>query len=208
MAGRTLVALLILLVGSAAACPATAQEPSESETPWLQPGDMLRVQVWREEDLSGEFVVDEDGHVTLPMLGRRRAVGIPIDQLRTQLIAEFTRQLNNPSIQITPLRRIFVLGEVARPGSYALDPTLSLAGAVALAGGATPNGDLNRIQVVRNGAVFRSRVAPFASLQTVDIRSGDQIFIGERGWFSRNSTFLVSAMLSMAGIIVSVLATR
>jgi polysaccharide export outer membrane protein len=169
----------------------------------LNPGDLVRVQIWREEDLSGEFLVDESGMVTLPLIGEKRVAGIPIRRLRTELLEAYRVHLRNASINITPLRRINVLGEVARPGLYPVDPTVSLAGVVALAGGATSTGDIRKIRIVRDGTVLMERAGAAETLNTLELRSGDQIFVDRRGWFDRNSTFVVSALLSITGIVIS-----
>jgi protein involved in polysaccharide export with SLBB domain len=169
----------------------------------LRPGDVLHVEVWREPDLSGEFMIDELGIVTLPLLGERDVAGRTLREIRDSLISEYREQLNNPSIQITPLRRIHVLGDVTRPGTYNVDPTTSLAGVIALAGGANASGDLNKIRIVRNGAALDERVTIDATLIGGDVRSGDQIFVGRRGWFERNTTFIISALLSATSLIVS-----
>lgn len=200
---RILLGLAVLITGAPHRLLAQEQAPP-SESITLQPGDVLLVAIWREEDLSGEFTVDESGTVTLPLLGEEKVTGIPLEQLRDRLIEEYRVQLRNPSINVTPLRRIDVLGEVRQPGVYKIDPTVSLAGAVALAGGATSAGDLNRITVVRSGGL-RERIPSGTSLNTAQLRSGDQIFVGQRGWFERNSTFVVSALLSITGIVISVI---
>lgn len=200
---RILLGLAVLITGAPHRLLAQEQAPP-SESITLQPGDVLLVAIWREEDLSGEFTVDESGTVTLPLLGEEKVTGIPLEQLRDRLIEEYRVQLRNPSINVTPLRRIDVLGEVRQPGVYKIDPTVSLAGAVALAGGATSAGDLNRITVVRSGGL-REQIPSGTSLNTAQLRSGDQIFVGQRGWFERNSTFVVSALLSITGIVISVL---
>lgn len=171
----------------------------------LAPGDVVRIAVWREADLSGDFVVDELGAVTLPLLGRIDLREIPIAQLREKLITRYAVDLKNPSITVTPLRRIFVMGEVAKPGPYAVDPTISLAGAVALAGGATPAGDLNRLRVVRGGTVVVNKAAASSSLGLMNVRSDDQVFVDRRGWFDRNSTVAASAVLSVATLTISLL---
>jgi protein involved in polysaccharide export with SLBB domain len=171
----------------------------------LAPGDVIRIAIWREPDLSGEFLVDEQGIVTLPLLGKRSVLNLPVAALRDSLVAGYSVELRNPSVTITPLRRIYVLGEVTKPGLYTVDPTISLSGAVALAGGATSLGDINRLRVVRGGAVVLNRVAVGSSLSSVDIRSEDQIFVDRRGWLERNSTFVVSASISAAALIISVL---
>lgn len=200
---RSCFALLLglLLIPAVAATQSSAGSVPDAVT--LQPGDMVRVVIWREEDLSGDFSVDETGVVTLPLLGDKHVTGIPMRQLREVLIEEYRIHLRNPSISITPLRRVNVLGEVNKPGLYEVDPTISLAGAVALAGGATASGDLNRIRVIRSGTVIRERVAAQAALNTADIRSGDQIFVERRNWFDRNSTFVVSVLLSVTSIVIT-----
>ena len=184
---------------------AVAQAPRSASDVSLAPGDVVKLEVWQEEDLSGEFLVDEDGQVTLPLLGPVDVSGIPVRQLRARLIEAYRVQLQNPSITVTPLRRVLVLGEVHEPGVYNVDPTISLAGAIALAGGATPGGDLRRLRVVRDGVVVKEGATAEGSLAANQVLSGDQIFVERRSWFDRNSTFLVSAMLSVTSIVISIL---
>lgn len=171
----------------------------------LQPGDLVRVQIWREGDLSGDFLVDQNGIVTLPLLGEQRVTGIPIGELRTVLLQQYRVELRNPSINITPLRRLNVLGEVTKPGLYPVDPTISLVEVVAQAGGATELGDLRRIRIVRGGEVIREGIRPGETLSTLNIRSGDQILVERRTWLDRNSTSLVTAVLSIVGGLVTTL---
>ena len=188
-----------------------AQVPDSLASPQevtLQPGDLLRVQIWREETLSGDFLVNERGLVVLPMLGPIEVAGRPVPALRDSLLAAYSTQLRNPSINIVPLRRVYVLGEVGSPGLYPVDPTITLAGVIALAEGATPSGDLRNIQISRNGEVIQESVQAGTTLTAADVRSGDQVFVGRRSWFERNSTFLVSLLVSVPGIIASILALR
>jgi protein involved in polysaccharide export with SLBB domain len=194
--------LLSLLLGFFIPHSLQGQATSAISEAMLRPGDVIRVAVWREIDLSGDFPVDEAGRVVLPMLGETVVTGIPIPQLRDSLLAEYRRQLRNPSILITPLRRVMVLGEVNIPGLKELDPTMSLASAIALAGGPNGQGRLSRIHVVREGEVLRERVDPAMALHAIDIRSGDQIFVGRRSWFEANSTYLVSTGISMTLLLL------
>jgi protein involved in polysaccharide export with SLBB domain len=169
----------------------------------LHPGDMVAVEIWREADLSGAFRVDERGIVTLPLLGEREVIGIPIQELRDRLIEEYRAELRNPSITITPLRQVHVLGHVNSPGMYSVDPTVSLAGAIALAGGASGDGDLRKLRIARAGTIIHDGVAAEATLQQIDLRSGDQIFVDRRAWFERNTTFVISALMSLTSIVIS-----
>jgi polysaccharide export outer membrane protein len=173
----------------------------------LQPGDLIRVQIYREEDLNGEFPVDEAGVVVLPLIGERSVAGIPVRELREQLVEAYRVHLRNPSISITPLRRVNVLGEVQRPGLYPIDPTISLAGAIALAGGANTIGDLRKIRIVRRGVQIRERVGTGETISDADIRSGDEIIVERRSWFDRNSTVVVSSVISVTSLVIA-LATR
>jgi len=171
----------------------------------LEPGDIIRVGVWREPDLSGDFRIDENGNLTLPLLGTARAVQRPWDALRDSLLAEYSRQLKNPSVTLTPLRRVLVLGEVARPGPYFADPTLSLAGLVALAGGATFNGDLRHVRVVRDGKTVVRSASVESLLLNTTAHSNDQVFVERRPWIERNGAFIASTLLSVAGIAVALI---
>lgn len=196
--------IAILLCGSLFLPEAApAQQGGGAEMAALQPGDVLEVLIWREEDLSGEFPVDETGAVTLPLLGRRVVADLPLAKLRDTLIGAYTVHLNNPSITITPLRRIFVLGEVNKPGLYQANPTITLAGAIALAEGATSDGDISRIRLVREGTVVRERLGAGERLSAIDVRSGDQIYVEERGVFEKNRGLFLNSLLSLVTSIVA-----
>jgi protein involved in polysaccharide export with SLBB domain len=193
----------ILVAGSSTGHAQTIPRPDTLFS--LEPGDVVQVVVWREKDLNCECRVDEVGRLTLPMLGELRVTGRPWSELRDSVIAEYHRQLRNPSVTLTPLRRVQVLGEVTKPGQFLADPTLSLAGLVALAGGATPNGDLRHIRVVRAGHVIVQSASVESLLLQAGIHSNDQVFVDRRAWVERNGAFVASALISTAGIIVALI---
>ena len=213
MALRIRIALLLLLAATfGGRLSAQTTAPPGPSTPiggtdhlTLRPGDAIRIIIYREPDLQGEFLVDESGAVNLPLIGEQRVAGLTIREVRQLVVQAYQVHLRNPSITVIPLRRVHVLGEVQRPGQYSLDPTVSLAGAVALAGGANSIGDLRRINIVRDGRLYRSRVGPAVTLSGADVQSGDEIYVERRSWFDRNSTFLVSALLSVTSIATSII---
>lgn len=197
---RSFRALLLCL----ALLPAVVRAQGPAVAPegfTLGPGDVVRVKIWREKALDGEFQVDETGRLTLPLLGTQVVTGVPWAQLHDSLLAAYRKELRAPAVTLIPLRRVYVLGEVTKPGLYLADPTLSLTGIVALAGGANPQGDLRKVRLVRDGKVV-SNDASLGGDQTV-VRSGDQVFVDQRGWFDRNSTFVASAAISLASIIIT-----
>jgi polysaccharide export outer membrane protein len=206
-----LIAFLVLVGSVAFARGADGQAAARADTSVidqafiLEPGDVVRTLVWREKDLSGDFKVDEAGRLTLPMIGLKRVTGVPWTQLRDSLLAEYTRQLANPSVTLTPLRRVQVLGEVTKPGQYLADPTLSLAGLVALAGGATPNGDLRRVRVVRRGQTIVNAASVESLLLQAGVHSNDQVFVDRRSWLERNGAVIASTVISATGILITIL---
>lgn len=200
------IPLLLLLTSLLAPVSLTAQAPRPAQEAFsLGPGDVVRVRIWREPTLDGDFQVDEAGRLTVPLLGTKRVTDIPWLDLRDSLLSAYRRELKAPSVTLTPLRRVYVLGEVNRPGLYLADPTLSLAGIVALAGGASPIGDLGKLRVVRQGQTIVEHAAIEGQLVQVDVRSEDQVFVDRRNWFELNSTFVASAAISVASIVISLL---
>ena len=197
----------ILLILAAAPALAETQPVQDLDELVLVPGDILRVVIWREEDLSGDFQVDQDGTLVLPLLGKLQVDDRAWNIVKDDLMQNYLRELRNPSIELVPFRSVYVLGEVTLPGRYIVHPTNdNLAGAVSLAGGVTPDGDVTNMRVVRDGVIILDGIAGEQRLAELGIRSGDQLFVGRRGWMDRNSTFLVSAVLSITGIIVAILA--
>ena len=138
-------------VGLDSARAQTATESVAEPANSLLPGDVIRVEIWREEDLSGEFQVDEEGGVVLPLLGKKQVLGISPDDLRDQLSEEYAQYLVNSAVNVTLLRRIIVLGEVRVAGQYTVDATNSVADVIARAQGVTPGGNAEDIVLVRDG---------------------------------------------------------
>lgn len=196
-----LAALPLLLFAPEAAAQQSASVP---ETNSLLPGDVVRVAIWREEDLSGEFQVDEDGTVVLPLLGRKQVVGISPEALRDELTREYADYLVNTAVNVTLLRRVVVLGEVRVPGQYEVDATQSVADLIARAQGLTPDGNAEDIRLYRDGGSFRTDLNGTESLTAAGIRSGDQIVVGQRSWWSRNFGSLVGVASILSNIIVIV----
>lgn len=172
----------------------------------LRPGDVVRIEIWREDGLSGQFQVDENGDVVLPLIGRKTVLGISPDSLRDQLTAEYDEYLVNPSVNVTLLRRVTVMGEVRVPGLYPVDATVSVAQLIALAQGVTPDGDVNRLTLERGGQTIRADLAGTMALTDAGIQSGDRLMVGKRSWIARNLSSL--AWITSIATNLVVLATR
>jgi polysaccharide export outer membrane protein len=197
-----LVALALLGTGRAAAQEAPAFHPDG-----LRPGDYVRVAVWREPDLSGEYQVDQRGYATFPKLGALPIAGMHPDSIRPRLLAEYAKYLVNPSVEVVPLRRVSVLGAVAKPGLYPVDPTMTLADAVALAGGAAPDGKRDVVELRRGAEVVIADLDVVTPVSRTPLRSGDQLWVPQRSWLSRNP-WVFSSVVAAAATITAVVISR
>lgn len=169
--------------------------------PALRPGDAIRLRIWREPDLSGEFPVDESGVVVLPKIGPKRVIDQHPDSLREWLIRSYAAYLKNPSIEVQVLRRIQVLGAVKNPGLYPVDPTLTVADALALAGGVTPDGQTNKVELRRHGEPVSGQLTGRQLIGNSPIQSGDQLFVPQRSWFSRNPGIIIGVLGLVSTVI-------
>lgn len=168
----------------------------------LAPGDAIRLSSWREPQIAGVYTVDETGMVALPMIGSRKATQLPAQEFKRQLEAEYAKQLRNQEAQVTTLRRVRVLGAVKNPGIYHVDATMNLADAIALAGGATNDGKLQSVRILRGGREIRLDLTSRAPLEEY-VRSGDQIMVPQRSWMARNGVVLAAATISAVGILLA-----
>ncbi len=165
--------------------------------------------MWREPDYSGEFQVDARGRVVLPLLGELGVRGSTAETLTDSLRTAYRVYLKNPSIEITVLRRVAVSGEVGRPGLYPVDATISIGELISLAGGVTSAGNQKKIQLVRDGQVIVSGLGPGTVLQRSPVQSGDQVFVPQRSWMSRNGgAFLYGAISVTSAVLVAILVRR
>jgi polysaccharide biosynthesis/export protein len=165
----------------------------------LQPGDMLRLKIWREPDLSGEFAVDEQGMAVLPRLGETRVTGMPAEQLKQQLVNQYREYLNNPSIEVTPLHRIAIVGAVRNPGIYRVEPSVTIGDVVNLAGGGTQQSKPNVIELRRGSDRRELDIKKHPELASVTLLSNDQVYVPERSWLKQNATWFVSTLIGIAG---------
>jgi polysaccharide export outer membrane protein len=196
-----LLALLTLARGTATQGLAQSPPPESPRNAWsdkpLRPGDIIRLRIWREPDLSGEFPINEDGMVVLPRLGPMKVAGQSPQQLHDQLVKSYQRYLQQTSIEVTLLRRIQVLGAVRSPGLHPVDATMTVSDVLALAGGSTPEGDPDRLQLIRGGKRIDTRLSSTDRVVDSAIESGDQLYVPERNWFSRNSAVIAAGLTTL-----------
>ncbi len=199
-----------LWAGSAAGAPDAAAQSgttadSASGVGLLGPGDVITLKVWREPEWSGDFAVNEDGIATFPRLGPVSVTMMSADSLRSFLVDSLGRFLVNPSIEVIPQRRIRVLGAVRNPGLYPVPATVTVGDAVALAGGAISEGQPDKVILRRGGQELQINLTRDTRLTETPIRSGDELFVPQRGWVSRNTGLVAAALSAVTTVAVALL---
>ena len=207
-----LVTGAFIALASPALKPALAQEtapqtvaPATGVNPVLQPGDMVRLRIWREPDLTGDYRVDERGVAVFPKIGPVAVGQLSTGSVKSLLVASYTQFLQNPSVEVVFLRRINVLGWVKNPGLYYVDATMRLADVLAMAGGVNSDGNTKRIALFRGGEPVAEQLSEQSLLADLPLHSGDQLRVPQRSWFSRNSATVVAATISATAFIAAAL---
>ncbi len=173
---------------AAAKAGADAAQPVSAEYE-VQPGDVLTITVWKEQDLTGDVLVRPDGGLSFPLVGDLAASGRTVGALREAVVERLQRYLPNPVVTVAVKQiggnAIYVVGKVQRPGEFPLARPVDVMQALSLAGGTTPYAALNSIVILRreNGRQealhFRySDVAHGKDLsQNVLLQSGDTVVV-------------------------------
>lgn len=141
----------------------------------LGPGDRVRIITFGDQQLTGEFRVNDSGDIAVPLLGNVRAQGLTSKQLEDSVAGALRRsglfKTPSVSIEVVAYRPIFVLGEVNRPGQYPYQPGMTAVTAVAIAGGFTYRAVENVFSVVRTttGRAIEGRAARQTFLEPGDV---------------------------------------
>lgn len=205
------LALVLACAASAAAQQQTAQGPKASPTAprganpappaasgsaavvppgyVIGPDDVLGVLFWREKDVSGDVVVRPDGKITLPLMNDVQAAGLTPEDLRAALTTAAAKYFPDPNVTVVVRqinsRRVFITGQIGKPGPYALTPGLTVMQLIALAGGLTEFADSKNIIIMRteNGKPLAYRFNYKEVLdrkklqQNIELKSGDTVVV-------------------------------
>jgi polysaccharide export outer membrane protein len=147
----------------------------------LSPGDKVKITVFNEPDLSGEFQVNDSGHVALPLAGEVPAADKTLPEFKTEVIRILRgRFVKNPrvAVEMTNYRPFNVIGEVRNAGQYSYRPGLTVQDAVAMAGGYTYRANTRTLYVRRVNAGGEDTVQTDSDRALV--MPGDNIRVPER----------------------------
>ncbi|MBV8471788.1 MAG: polysaccharide export protein [Hyphomicrobiales bacterium] len=176
-----------LAVGLAAlsGCSTTRYSAEALRTPINAPyqlasGDRLRVIVFGQDNLSNSFSVDGAGNIAMPLIGLVHAQGLTSAELARSIEAKLRQGfLREPSVsvEVEAYRPFFVLGEVTTAGQYPFVNGMTVQNAVAVAGGFTPRGAQNSVDLTR---IIDGRTITASVPVTFPVRPGDTIQVRER----------------------------
>jgi polysaccharide export outer membrane protein len=184
------VSVFVIVPGAETApAPPGPPPPDEAAEYYIAPGDVLRIAVWKEPELTGDVYVRLDGRITVPLVGDVKAEGRTPEQLATEVRTKMRAFLELPQVTITVSQatsaRFFVIGEVTTSGAFPLTGRITVLQGLALAGGFREFAKRERIVVIheRRGerkAIpfnFRDLEAGIKLEQNIVLQPGDAIIV-------------------------------
>jgi polysaccharide biosynthesis/export protein len=194
---RHLFALVLLIAGASVAL-AQSEAPSVIT---LKPGDTLNISVLQDPKLDRSVIVDPNGQIGFPLAGHILASGLTPQQLEKILRSRLKRNYKDDDLDVTVAiatkdipeddlkPKIFITGEVQKPGPYPIRQATTLVQAISIAGGLGPFAAKKRIQVHRGGGgaetIFNFDYKAYEAGQNLDsnipLQAGDVIIVPERG---------------------------
>lgn len=193
--------LLFLTLASTASAQTT-----ESAAGALNPGDQIRILVWKNPQMSGDFPIAANGTIIHPLFREVQVTGVSLATVEERLRTFLTRYETTPQFVIQPLVKIVVAGEVRTPNVYSVPPETTIGQALALAGGPTDRGELRSIRVIRDRQTIAIDLSgPDADAALLQIRSGDQILVGRRGSSAKDLIAPISSSIAAIAAIVGII---
>jgi polysaccharide biosynthesis/export protein len=172
--------LALLLLGALVIRSAYAQDAEYT----VKPGDLLTISVWKEPDLQGPVLVRPDGAFSFPLAGQVDARGKTVMQLQQTVTDRLKKFISDPvvtvSVQEVRGNKVYVLGQVNRPGEFIVNPRVDVMQALSMAGGTTPFAALGDITILRRDG-NEQRSLPFRYQDVARGRSLEQNVILQAG---------------------------
>ena len=146
----------------------------------IGPDDVLGIQFWRDQDMSGDVTVRPDGMITLPLIREIKAAGLKPEELRDQIVKAAAKYIEDPNVTVfvrqINSRNVFITGQVARPGGYAVSGQMKVLQVIALAGGLNEYANGKKIRIMREDKSF-----PFNYNEVLDGKKLEQNIVLKPG---------------------------
>jgi protein involved in polysaccharide export with SLBB domain len=167
-------------LGPAAQADYTASIEAAAVSPRIQAGEKIRLTVYGEASLSGDYQIDPSGFVSLPLAGTVKAEGLTQSELERELAKKFRSEyLRNPkvTVSVVEFRPFYILGEIQKPGAYPYSSGLNVLRAIAVAGGTTYRGSKSTVEIQHAG---ESEMREYSLAPSIPVLPGDIIRIPQR----------------------------
>jgi polysaccharide export outer membrane protein len=180
------IAVAAWMIASAWIVPAYSQQQQQAPLPdyRLSPGDQLEISVWKEPDLTKTVVIRPDGKFTVPLAGEIAAAGRTLSQvqadIQTRLLKFIPEAVVTAALVVMEGNRVYVIGQVNKPGTFVMNPRYTVLQALSVAGGLTPFAGANDIIILRS-AGGQQRVIPFKYGDVIKGRNLEQNMLLEAG---------------------------
>lgn len=160
-------------------------------------GDVLRVRIYREPDLSGESVVAVNGTAYFTGLGRLHVAGLTLDSLQSDIAARYGAFLVDAAVDVVLQRNVVVYGQARASGIYLVDASTTVLGLLSKAGGTVSQGPNPVVTLVKPDG-RRLLLPQEGRLSMMDITSTDAVYVQEGSFFARNQSSLTAASLAVS----------
>jgi polysaccharide export outer membrane protein len=165
---------------------ARAQQPPDYK---LHAGDAIEISVWKEMDLQRTLAIRPDGKFGFPLVGEVLAAGRSVVDVQNDITTRLKKYIPDPvvTVSVTGIEgnKIYVIGQVTKPGAIVMNPQVNVLQALSVAGGTTPYASVNDIIVVRSAGT-RQQILPFRYAevsrgrnleQNITLESGDVVVV-------------------------------
>ena len=188
---------LVTLLDAQAAKPSPAGNASPAAPAAVQvapdyvigPDDVITVVVWKEQEVSGDFTVRPDGKISMPLMNDIAVAGLTPEQLRGRITEAAAKFIEEPTVTVVVKainsRKVYVMGQVNKPGPYPLNSPTTVIQLLATAGGLLEYANQENISIVRNEngrqTSFRFNYKDFTRgrnpLQNIELKPGDTVIV-------------------------------
>ncbi|MBF0338286.1 MAG: polysaccharide export protein [Nitrospirae bacterium] len=186
------------------------QDDNNEEISRLGPGDIIAINVYRHTDLSmNSITLRPDGGFSFPLVGQVYAKGLSTKELEAKMKEMLAQYIVKPDVVINAQKfnshKIYVLGEVARPGVVPIEDDLTLIKAIALSGGITHDARESGVVLLRRGKIYTLNFANVLTgvyADNVRLRNGDILYVPSSGL--ADTTRFLSNISSILGFIIGI----
>jgi polysaccharide biosynthesis/export protein len=174
---------------AAASTPATVADTTAASDYIIGPEDVLSIVYWRDKEMSGDVSVRPDGKISVPLLDDVQAAGLTPEQLRDRLVEASKKLIEDPSVSVVVRqmnsKKVFITGEVAKPGPYQLTGPTTVLQLIATAGGLREYADSKKIVILRTVGAnkvgfsfnYKDVSAGKKLAQNIELKPGDTVVV-------------------------------